>query len=70
MVAHAKVHHLGFYFISCDITLQDLLSVVDDKEVGQKCSNDRFIIGFEVGSISKEFLCKIDSNSGWSYLRR
>jgi hypothetical protein len=39
--------------------MQNLLSVIDFKEVGQKFSNNRFSKGFEVGSFSKEFLRKL-----------
>jgi hypothetical protein len=37
----------------------DLLPIVDDKEVGQKYGNNRFIEGFEVGSFPKEFFQKL-----------
>jgi hypothetical protein len=53
------MHHLGLCFISCNVTVRDLLSVVDDKEVGEKCGDKRFLEGFEVIGFPKQFFRKI-----------
>jgi hypothetical protein len=47
------MHHLGLYFVVCDITVQYLLSVKEDKEVGEKCGNNRFLEDFEVIGLPK-----------------
>jgi hypothetical protein len=39
------MHLLGFYFVGPDIIVRDLLSIVDDKEVGEKCGKNRFLEG-------------------------
>ncbi len=38
--------------------MRDLLSILDNKEVGQKCDDDRFVERFEVGCFPEEFFCK------------
>jgi hypothetical protein len=39
--------------------VQDLLPVVDDKEVGEMCGSDRFLKGFEVIGFPKQFFQEV-----------
>ncbi len=53
------MHHLGLHFIGYDVTVWDPLSVVDGKEVGEKCSNNRLLEDIEVVSFPEQFFRKI-----------
>ncbi len=53
------MHHFGLYFVGPDVTVWDLLSIVDDEEVGGKCCNSRLLEGFEVAGFPKSFFHKI-----------
>jgi hypothetical protein len=39
--------------------MRGLLPIVDNKEAGQKCGNNRFVKRFEVSSFLEEFFCKL-----------
>jgi hypothetical protein len=51
------MHHLGLNLVG--VTVQDLLLVVDDTEIGEKCGNNRFLEGFEVVGFPKQSYHKI-----------
>jgi hypothetical protein len=47
------MHQFDLCFVGCDVTMRDLLSILDDEEVGEKCCNNRFLKGFEVVGFPK-----------------